>query len=151
MADPGQILEGLRKIHPPAGADSASPALLMTLTGSALSIALCAAFWSKFRRWREVRRATLEALAAARHLPPGERLAAQAAVLRRLIRTLCGDGPARQQGRDWLACLDSAFSTRFFTEARGQIFGEALYRPLSGQDVDALDHSLRRLFARIPR
>ncbi len=151
MVDVAPALDNLRQIHLPASPAGAGPTLLMAVLGSALSIVLCAALWTRFRRWRAVRRSALQALAATRRLEPAARLAAQAVVLRRLVKTLHGAGDARRRGRDWLACLDSALSTRFFTEAQGQIFGDALYRPLSGQDVEALDHALRQLFARIAK
>jgi hypothetical protein len=165
MADPIRPLEALRDIHMPAGGDAAVPVVAMILVGCALAVALSLGLWPMFRRWRAVRRSALGALALTRVLEPAERLAAQAVLLRRLVRTIDGDAAARLQGRAWLDHLDRQFATRFFTEGAGRAFGEALYRPLSGQDVDrdiidrgiidrdigALDASLARLIGRISR
>jgi hypothetical protein len=159
MADPVGALAALRDIHVPAGGGAAVPVVTMILLGGALGIALSLALRPLFRRWRAVRRAALRALAASRSLDPAERLAAQAMLLRRLVRTIDGAAAARRQGRDWLDTLDRRFATRFFTEGDGRAFGEALYRPLPAQDIDhridrhieALDAALARLIGRISR
>lgn len=151
MADPVHALDGLRQIHLPAGADAALPMFAMIAVGFALAVALSLVLLPALRRRRAVRRAALKTLAASRLLPPDERLAAQAVLLRRLVRTIDGDEAARLTGAEWLARLDRLFATRFFSEAEGQTFSELLYRPPSGQDVAALDSGLERLFARIRR
>jgi hypothetical protein len=150
MADPARMLDALRDIHVPVGGDS-GPILTMILIGCAAAIALTLALRPRLRRWGAVRRSALEVLAGSRSLEPAERLAAQAVLLRRLVRTIDGDTAARLQGAAWLDCLDRLFATHFFTEGEGRNFGEALYRPHASQDVDALDASLARLFARISR
>jgi hypothetical protein len=150
MADPALMLATLRDIHWPAGSGGA-PLFVTMLIGSTLAVALSVALWPKMRRWRAVRRSALAALSLTRGLDPAERLGAQAVLLRRLVRTIAGEDAARRQGADWLECLDRLFATRFFTEGEGRTFGEALYQPLSDQDVDALDAALARLFARIAR
>jgi hypothetical protein len=155
MVDPARALDGLRDIHWPVAADAAGPVVTMILIGCLLAGGLSAGLWPLLRRWRAVRRSALAALAASRSLDPPERLAAQAVLLRRLVRTIDGDAAGRLQGRDWLERLDRLFATRFFTEGAGSGFGEALYRPPSGEDpdrhIDALDASLARLFAGISR
>ena len=84
---------------------------------------------------------------------PAERLAAQAQLLRRLVRALSGDSAARAQDGAWLGVLDRTFSTTFFTSGAGRVFGDGLYRPGADADVEALDHSLSSLIAalRAPR
>jgi hypothetical protein len=149
MADPALTLAPLRDIHWPAG--DGAVVLVTMLIGATLAVALSVALWPKLSRWRAVRRFALAALAQTRGLDPAERLGAQAALLRRLVRTIEGEDAARLQGVDWLECLDRLFASRFFTAGAGRTFGAALYRPLSGQDVVALDAALARLFARIAR
>lgn len=159
MADPAGVLDGLRDLHWPFAGAAAGPVATMIAVGCALAIGLSAALWPVLRRWRAVRRAALAALATSRLLDPPERLAAQAMLLRRVVRTIDGDAAARLHGRDWLAHLDRLFATRFFTEGEGRSFGEALYRPLPDGDVgdvvderiDILDAELAGLFARISR
>ncbi len=151
MADPAHLLAELRPLHNVAGAvDGAAPVVAMALLGCAAAIILSCTLGPWLSRRRALRRYALDNLAAARALPGEERLAAQAAILRRLVRTLNGAG-ARERGAAWLASLDSTFSTRFFSKERGEAFGDALYRRPADLDVDALDESLERLFARIDR
>jgi len=150
MADPARLLAELRPLHAVAsGVDSMTPVIAMSVLGCAAAIALFYTLGPWLMRRRALRRHALEKLAATRALPEPERLAAQAAILRHVAKTL--SGVTRQRGDAWLARLDSMFSTRFFSDERGAIFGEALYRRPAGLDLDALDAALGRFFARIDR
>jgi hypothetical protein len=151
MVDAADALNGLRAIHAPANFSEAPVIAAAALAGCLCALALMA--WLRVRplRWRAVRRSALAGLALSRSLDPGERLAAQAALLRRVVRATEGEAPGRLRDGDWLACLDRVFSTSFFTSGAGRAFGEALYRPSSDHDVAALDHALKKFLARIPK
>jgi hypothetical protein len=151
MADAAEALAGLRAIHPPADLGLAPIAAAAALAGCLFALAALA--WLRRRRpgGRRVRRSALAALAMARSLPSGERLAAQAALLRRVVRAIEGEASARLRDRDWLACLDRVFATGFFSGGAGRAFGAALYRPPNGENVASIDDALEKLFARLPR
>jgi hypothetical protein len=152
MADPAHLLAELRPLHSVAsGVDGAAPIVAMALLGCAAALILTFTLGPWLTQRRALRRYALENLAATRALPETERLVAQAAILRRLVKTLNGPAAAGQRGDAWLASLDSIFSTRFFSNERGEAFGDALYRPPAALDVDALDAALEGFFARIDR
>ncbi|MGO9674386.1 MAG: DUF4381 family protein [Methylocella sp.] len=151
MADPVALLDELRPLHNVAsGVDGAAPIVAMTLLGCAAALILTFTLGPWLARRRALRREALENLAATRALPAPDRLAAQAAILRRLVRSVNG-AAARERGDAWLDSLDLTFSTRFFSKEQGEAFGDALYRPVADLDVAALDAALERLFARIER
>ncbi len=151
MTDQAEALSGLRPINPAVDAGGVTALIAMALIGCACALALALLFRVMARRCRAIRRSALAELATSRSLQPDERLAAQAALLRRVIRTVEGDAPARLRDKDWLACLDRTFGTSFFTGGGGRAYGEALYRPSSSRDVEALDHALAGFFARLPK
>jgi hypothetical protein len=151
VVDAADALNGLRSIHPPAEFGAAPSISAAALAGCVCALALLA--WLRVRplRWRPVRRSALDGLALSRSLEPSERLAAQAALLRRVVGAIEGEAPARLRDRDWLACLDRVFSTGFFSGGAGRAFGEALYRPPAGCDIAALDCELEQLLLRMPK
>ena len=149
MVDVARLLETLHPMREPPPPQAITPALILTAIGCLAAAALFVAVWRARGRYAALRRAAEATLAASRRLAPAERLAAQAQLLRRLVRGLAGEGEARKQGRAWLESLDRVFATRFFTEGDGTAFGEALYRPQPSADIDALDHSLAALFAKV--
>jgi hypothetical protein len=150
MADAAQLMDGLRPLHITSGIDQATPVVAMALLGCAAALACAFALGPWLIRRRALRRFAHRELAATRALPQEARLVAQATLLRRIVAQL-NAGSAQEQGEIWLARLDRAFSTRFFTQQAGQTFGDALYRPPANADVDALDEALQRHFARIER
>ena len=151
MADPARLLAELRPLHNVAsGGDGAAPIVAMALFGCVAAIVLSCTLGPWLARRRALRRYALENLAATRALPEPERLAAQAAVLRHVAKTL-NSAVTHRRGDAWLAGLDSMFSTRFFSKERGAAFGDARYRPSADLDLDALDAALGRFFARIDR
>jgi hypothetical protein len=149
MADAIGALAGLRAIHPPADFSPAPVVAAAALAGCVCALLALASLRRLPLKWRALRRSALSGLAQSRSLDPGERLAAQAALLRRVVRAIEGEAPARLRGSDWLACLDRVFATSFFTRGAGLAFGDALYRPASGHDVAALDTALEKILARI--
>ena len=145
MAEPLRTIDMLRKLHPP-DIGAAWPLAALALAGGVLALALAAFLWPRWRARQRMRRAALAALAGTRALAPGERIAAQAMLLRRVLATLGHGDAARGQGEGWPACLDAVFATAFFTGGAGQALAGAQYRPVSQATVAALDEGLARLF-----
>lgn len=149
MADVARLLETLHPMREPPPPAPVLPTLAMAALGFALALTAIVLAWQARRRHAVLRRGAMAALEATRRLAPGERLTAQAQLLRRLARRLGGEAAASAQGRAWLETLDRLFSTRFFTEGAGRAYGEALYRPAGALDVDALDAALAGLLAKM--
>jgi hypothetical protein len=152
MVDPAQVLSALRPLHHAAApGDLLSSMAAMSLLGCAAAVSL--SYFSRpwLMRRHALRRSALNDLAAARRLPPNERIAAQAAILRRVVAALDGSAAGRQRESLWLARLDLIFSTQFFSAGEGRAFGDALYQPMTNADVKALDKALADFFARIDR
>ena len=147
MADPVKLMEMLHPMREPPLPDSIVPAIVMLAVGCVTAALLASLAWRTRRQAGGLRASALAALAATRALAPPERLAAQAALLRRLSRALGGDGTARQQGGAWLENLDRVFRTDFFSKGPGAAYGDALYGRRPSADVEALDTSLAGLFA----
>lgn len=151
MATAPDPLDALRPLRlPPAPESSLVETLaLATAVGvaAALGLVLLVAAWRTFAAWRAPRREALAALARAALLPPAERLAAEARLLRAYAARIAGAEAARLQGTDWLRRLDATFATTFFTAADGRMFGEWLYRPIGDADPPT-SADLRRLLRR---
>ncbi|WP_292512026.1 DUF4381 family protein [Methylobacterium sp.] len=143
-------LENLRGIHLPtgsAGAVQGEIALAIAL-GFLAALLVAAIAWWRRRRSASLRRIALDELAAARGLPAEARLVAQARLLRRLVRTMRGEGAADAKGAEWSATLDRIFATTFFSQGAGRVLGEGLYRR-EPADPAAIDAELGRLLTRI--
>jgi hypothetical protein len=93
-------------------------------------------------RQRAFRREALvlfDALKADSEQSPPERVQAIASLLKRVAISRYGrDETAGLTGEAWLAFLDKTGNTTAFTEGAGRALGDALYRPDSEADVDAL-------------
>ena len=150
MADVARLLETLHPLREPPAPAPIAPVLAMLAIGCVAAMLAFVVAWRVGRRRTAVRGAAAAALAASRALAPPERLAAQAGLLRRLVRGALGEPAAREQGEAWLRRLDQMFETRFFTEDAGVVFGDPLYRRPSDLDVEALDRSLLGFFAKMP-
>ena len=149
MADNvSRVLEMMHPMREPAQPAGLAPFLVTLAIGAGAGVVLFVLIIQARRRRSLVRRAAVAELARTRALVPPERLAAQASLLRRLVRRLAGESAARTQGALWLESLDRVFATRFFTEGQGRAFGDALYGPRI-PDVDALDAELTGLFAKL--
>lgn len=153
MADVAQLLQTLHPMREPPPPAPVAPFLLMLAIGVAVA-AIAYAAWRQARRRRSgLRRSAELALAATRTLDPGERLAAQARLLRRLVRARDGEAAARAHGDGWLAALDRSFGTTFFTAGAGRAYAEDLYRRewegRNADRVEALDRSLADLFTHL--
>ena len=148
-AEAPPTLDQLRGLHLPGGAGMLQGEIV---AAAALGF-LAALLVGLVRRLRgraraTVRRAALRELAATRGLDPGERLVAQARLLRRLARTLRGDDAAWAEGADWAAKLDALLRTDFFTRGAGRVLADGLYRR-QAPDLDAIEAELARLIGRI--
>ena len=149
MADGvARVLEMMHPMREPPQPASLAPFAITFAIGCAAALALLALVFFARRRRSDLRRAAVATLARTRGLVPEERLAAQASLLRRLVRRLAGEAEAKTQGADWLATLDGTFETRFFTQGAGAAYGDALYGPRV-PDVDALDAALTAMFAKL--
>ena len=149
MPDVAQLLQNLHPMREPPPPSPVAPFVAMLAAGIVLAAVGVVAWWQIRRRRAGLRRAAELALAATRDLSPPERLAAQARLLRRLVRARVGDGAARGEGEGWLATLDRAFATTFFTEGPGRAYADGLYRRGGDSDVDQLDRSLADLIGRL--
>ena len=150
MADVAKLMEMMHPMREPPLPDSIAPALVLLIAGSVVAILLVGLGWRLAGPSEGLRASAIAALAFSRHLRPAERLAAQAALLRRLVRALGGDGAARQHGQAWLESLDRCFHTDFFSTGQGRAFGNDLYARSASPDVDAIDSTLMGLIRRLP-
>ena len=143
-------LDQLRGLHLPGGGAGMLQGEIVAAAALGLLAALLVGLVRHLRsRTRAtVRRAALHALAATRGLEPGERLVAQARLLRRLARTLRGDDVAQAEGADWAVRLDALLRTDFFTRGAGRVLADGLYRR-QAPDLDAIEAELARLIGRI--
>ena len=147
MADIAQLLQTMRPMREPPSPTPIMPFLDMLAIGIMTAAVVFAIIVALKRSRYGLRRSAEEALAASRNLMPAERLAAQARLLRRLVRVQSGDAAARAEGGAWLGILDRAFATTFFTAGAGRAFGDALYRRGSETEVEALDRALSGFIA----
>lgn len=158
MADLAERLAGLHDIRLPALWPEALIADAAAATAVGLSLALCVVLLARLLLYRPAsrRRRLLEALAASRALPTGERLLAQAKLLDRLAAELegaeaSGDKEASRERADLggrLALLDRRLRSDFFSAGPGAGLQEALYRREATVDPEEIDRALTRLLAR---
>lgn len=149
MADPAKLMEMLHPMREPPLPDSVVPALVMLAAGCLGAAVLAGFAWRLYHHASGRRTSALRALAATRALNPADRLAAQAALLRRMAHVLGREEAMHEQGGAWLASLDHCFRTNFFSTGLGTAYGDALYRRGPAADVAALDRALAELFARL--
>lgn len=146
-------LAGLRPIRlPPETTSYWSDVGFSVALGLGLALLAVLVLRAIWRPRLSVRKAALGAFEETRGLPPDERRAAQAAILRRVVKSVEGEDAARATGGDWAATLDRVFATDLFSAREGRIFSEGLYaRPIAAaaNDDEALDRELGGLLARI--
>ena len=146
-------LAGLRALHlPPQPSSFWSDLGFAAAAGLAVALVLALVIRLVVRPKRSLRASALDAFAQASALPPADRRAAQAAILRRVVRTVAGDEAARATGQTWAETLDRTFATDLFTARSGRVFADGLYaRPGAGQDDPELDRELGALLAKLGR
>lgn len=149
---PTDELEGLRALHlPPATPAFWADIGVAVALGLALALVLVLALRLLVRPKASLRAEALAAFEASRPLPAPERRAAQAALLRRVVRSLEGEGAARSSGAAWGETLDRVFKTDLFAARGGRVFVDGLYaRPVKPDDPK-LDDELGGLFAKLER
>ncbi|MDR4308848.1 DUF4381 domain-containing protein [Chelatococcus sambhunathii] len=150
---PDDPLAGLRALHLPP-----PPASFWSDVGFAVAFGLLIALLASLLvRWLfkprlSLRASAMGALVEASRLRPEDRRAAQAALLRRIVRTVEGEEAARAQGADWTTALDRVFATDLFSRRNGRVFADGLYaRPSAPVDDPELDRELGALVAKLKR
>lgn len=145
-------LAGLRALHlPPAPSSYWSDVGFAVAAGLGAALLLALVVRALFRPRRSLRASATDAFEAASGLPQPERRAAQAALLRRVVKTVEGEGAARATGPEWAATLDRVFATDLFTLRAGKVFVDGLYARAAPGDDPALDRELGSLIAKLRR
>jgi hypothetical protein len=146
-------LSGLRAIRlPPETTSFWADVGFAAAAGLGLALIAALLVRALFRPRRSLRASALDALAEAESLPAEERRAAQAALLRRVVRTVEGEEAARATGADWSRALDRVFSTDLFGARAGRVFADGLYtRPTASSDDRDLDRELDGLIRKLRR
>jgi len=138
-----ELLATLKDIQEPLPPEATLPWLILANIG----IALCILGLLVYRWWRARRAWRVEALAnikASRTLESHDAMSSMATTLRRVLLRSDGQQINSLSGKAWLERLDQRFDTKWFTEAEGVAFGQALYAPcqLSDSELNALRDQL---------
>lgn len=147
------ILAGLRPIRAPALAEGAliEGVMAMAAAGAAAALVVAALVLAVrlvargLSRRSGPRRRLRDGLRRAATLPPEERLAEEARLLRAYAAAVDGVAAAATEGDAWLATLDRLFATTAFTAGPGRVFGAGLYAPGDAVAARNGDLALRRL------
>ena len=145
-------LAGLRALHlPPETTSFWSDLGFAVALGLGLALLASLAVRALFRPRLSVKKSALGAFEETRSLPAGERRAAQAAILRRVVKSVEGDAAASATGTEWAATLDRVFATDLFSAREGRVFSEGLYArpPAPANDDGKLDQELGGLISRL--
>lgn len=140
MIDHASLVQKLRDIHPPLS-DGMSILAIMTAMGVICGVAVGFLTVKFLTENQNIFGKSLQLLSETRNLSPADRLAIQARVLRDIAVSI-DPGAAFLRGEDWLSRLDTLLSTNFFTQGPGRIFGEELYKPVTGSTAHSLDTEL---------
>ena len=147
-------LDGLRGLHlPEQPASFWSDIWLSAAVGLLAALAAAIAIRLLFRPKQSLRVSALDALHRAKDLPEPDRRVAQAALLRRVVRTIDGDEAARREGLAWGETLDRVLRTDFFSSGAGRVFATGLYvRPDgAGEAEGEIDRRLVALISGLRR
>lgn len=146
-------LAGLRALHlPPEQPSFWSDVGFAVAAGLAVALIASLLIRLLFRPKRSLRASALEAFEAAQALPLEERRAAQAALLRRVVKSVEGDEAARATGPQWAETLDRVFATDLFAARGGRVFAQGLYeRPSAANDDREIDRELGALLQKLRR
>ncbi|GLK69182.1 DUF4381 family protein [Hansschlegelia plantiphila] len=144
-------LAGLRALHlPPQPVSFWADFGVAAAAGLGLALIVALALRALLRPRPSLAAAARAEFERARTLPAPERRAAQATILRRVVRSRAGDEAARATGADWAAALDGVFGTDLFTARAGRVFADGLYARPPAEDPE-LDRELSVLFAKLGR
>lgn len=146
MADVAESLSSLHDIRLPGLGPEALLGDVAVTFAAGLALALIATQLARLFLYRPASRCQrlLEALFDSRQLPAGERLLAQARLLKRLADELAQE-PARD---DWLTLLDRRLGTDFFTVGPGAQLRDGLYRREPPVDPEVIEREVVRLLRR---
>lgn len=144
-----QILAQLRDVQLPTAPEGVSVWLMIATL--AMLLLILPGLYRRVHRTREQwRRDALFEIRRARSMDPAAATLALAKLLRQI--RLYRDRDVADDSRHTLNDLDTLFSTHWFTQAEGQIFGNALYQPhqLSEAELQALCKTLEQLIRKLP-
>ncbi len=144
-----QILSQLRDIQVPPAPEGVS--LWLIAANLALLLIVLTGLYIRWLRERERwRRDALRQVRHARSLEPATAVLALAKLLRQIM--LYRQYDISKGGFNWLASLDEAFDTHWFTQAEGQAFGGALYKRsvITDAQLRCLCNHLDRLIRKLP-
>jgi len=144
-----QILEQLRDVQLPPAPEGTS-VWLIALNLLLLLLVLLGLYRRSRRSRDRWRRDALFQVRQARSMAPATAILALAKLLRQILLYRQQDKPC--EGRSWLLHLDAVFDTRWFSEADGQVFGDALYQPTDMDDDELQDvcTQLEQLIRKLP-
>lgn len=149
MNETEQLLAQLRDIHEPAVPESVS--LWLIIANVALLILIVSVLIRRRQRTREQwRKEALQHIESAQDQAYESGVLSLAKLLRQLMRYRGHD--IRSDRQTWLAELDAAFETDWFSKGQGQVFGDALYqaRTSSSVPLPVLCKHLERLVKSLP-
>jgi len=127
MNDKAELLAMLRDIQQPTAPESSSALFVVLASLFFLSLIACLAIvW--YRRNGAVSRAVQREIKSIRALPNQQAIHQLAILLRRVMHHMHGDSINQLQGKPWLTKLNTSFSTTYFENDRGRVFGDALYQ-----------------------
>ncbi len=155
MSDAAELLLDLKDIHEPV-APATSSALLLGLFSLMVILAMLGLIAYFIWRRNTLNRILQQELAQIGEQKHEHALHQLAVLLRRTMHYLHGDSINQLQNEQWLALLDKTFTTNYFSEGRGSVFGETLYQPhqrntqpASSADTKQLCRDLHKLIGRI--
>lgn len=149
MSQTEQILSQLRDIRVPPAPEGVSLWLIAANLG--LVLIVLTGFYFRWKRERERwRRDALRQVHHARSQEPALAVLTLAKLLRQIM--LYRQYDISPDGLCWLANLDEAFGTLWFTQAEGQAFGSVLYQRTTVSDAElrSLCNHLERLIRKLP-
>lgn len=144
-----ELLDSVRDIHEPAPPASSS-ALVMGLLAVLIAVFLLAAIIAVFRRRKIVNRELQHELQRIETQPADTALQSLAILLRRTMHYMHGDTINQLENQPWLEALSNTFNTTYFTQGKGRIFGDALYKrtELTKSDTKTLCRDISRLIGK---
>lgn len=150
MSDTTELLNSVRDIHEPLPPESSS-ALLLVLLMLLFVLVSILALVALFKSRRKINKELQAELNAIGSVHSDTALVQIATVLRRVMHHVHGDKINQLEGNNWLAALDSTFTTNYFSEGKGSILGSALYSPATnGQhETQALCRDISQLIGKL--
>ncbi len=154
MSDAAELLQDLKDIHEPLAPATSSALLVALFVLMAILVFLGVIAYMLWRR-KALNRMLQQEIMLIGKQDRARVLHQLAVLLRRVMHYLHGDSINHLQNEQWLASLDKTFSTNYFSEGRGAVFGEYLYRPntqtspQSEPDTTQLCNDLYKLIGRV--